>query len=140
MARKTQKYNAARTIATELNFRGDWDDQNALYQFLNEHHHVWDSKTGEWENYQAIPSYPPTDLLMIRVWTGTREESIAIARFLRHLLEQHTELDFIEQSEPYVCRPPKQNDYRVYLKFKKKPGQQLTELLDAVLGSSDNKK
>ncbi|MGK7925892.1 MAG: hypothetical protein AB4290_11700 [Spirulina sp.] len=76
MARKTQKYKAAIPVASKLGFVGDWDNQNEVYEFLNENYHVWNSTTGKWEDYQAEPSDPPTNVLMIRVWTGDREEAL----------------------------------------------------------------
>lgn len=129
MAKQTQKYKAAFPIASKLKFVGNWDDQNEVYQFLNERHYVWNSKNKQWEDYQAEPSNPPTNLLMIRVWTGDREESLQIARFLRYILER-AGLEYLKQSEPYPCRPPQQNDYRVYLEMKKKEGETFASLFD----------
>jgi len=108
----TQKYQGAlavaRTVATiHLN------DSKALYRSLNAHNWYWNSKVGVWE--RGSRAQKPTDLVRVRVWAATEVVEQAADDVAFSLLNSDYQL--VERSEPYVCRPPKQLESRIYLRF-----------------------
>ena len=107
--KQTKKYTKACEIAT-LNH----ETQDALYNQLNELGFFWDSKLQKWERDDRIAD-PPTDLIRIRVWAATDKVEQAAQCFIESA--QQYDLKFQEKTEPYKCRPPKQNESRIYLTF-----------------------
>ena len=107
--KQTKKYSKAYEIAT-LNH----ETQESLYKQLNKLGFFWDSKLQKWERDDRIAD-PPTDLIRIRVWAATDKVDGA-ASILIESAQQYG-LKFQEKTEPYKCRPPKQNESRIYLTF-----------------------
>lgn len=116
--RQTKKYSSAGKLAKSLNFAGDWNKQDEVYGFLQQNNYFWNSKTKEWKS--AGQAKPPTNLVELRALVGGESESILMGQLLKYIFERCW-LEFIKISPPYSYRPPNQNDYRVYLTFKKTP-------------------
>ena len=94
----------------------DHDDQEALYRALNTQGYYWDSKREVWERNHEPPD-PPTELLRIRVWAETSKVKAAANEVIA-TMEYTRMYEFLEMSELYACRPPKQLESRIYLTFK----------------------
>lgn len=107
--KQTKKYTKACEIATLTH-----ETQESLYQQLNELGFFWDSKLQQWERDDRIAD-PPTDLIRVRVWANTDK----VEQAAQCLIESAQEygLKFQEKTEPHKCRPPKQNESRIYLTF-----------------------
>lgn len=115
--RRTGKYVAAEAIAE----RFEWDlvlcdstNQNDLYNLLQKHGWMWDSKTGKWIYLPEIPATKPTQDVMVRVWTDLKKVDGAADKVVENM-----PMTLVERSEARVCRPPKQLEGRVYLRFRK---------------------
>lgn len=107
--KQTKKYQGALTLLTFPH-----QNQEQLYQELNRSGFFWNSKTQKWEHDNQVAD-PPSQVMRIRVWASTENiESLAVATI--ESLESYG-LKLLEKSEPYRCRPPKQNDSRIYLTF-----------------------
>lgn len=102
-------------IASTLEIH-DHDDQETLYRALNTQGYYWDSKREMWERNHEPPD-PPTDLVRIRVWAETSKVK-QMADLIIDEMEASRKCEFIERSEPYQCRPPKQLESRIYLTFR----------------------
>lgn len=113
MAKMTAKYRGAVAIARTINIPIT-DDQEALYAALGKANILWDKMQG-WCDVSQEPADQPSDLLRIRVWAKT-EDVEAQARLIVQALTKGGHR-LVEQSQPYVCRPPKQLESRVYLTF-----------------------
>lgn len=114
MPRLTAKYRAALETVRALR----WDDsgtQEELYARLEERLFAWDSKTKKWQELGKLPADPPTPLVMVRVWAETGKVEAAADTVQRAYEVMGYRL--VERSRAYVCRPPKQLESRVYLKF-----------------------
>lgn len=114
MPKLTVKYRLACECANSLQIEVS-ENQETLYRVLNEQGWYWDSSIQEWKQFTE-PADPPTELIRIRVWSD-RSRVEGAAYQLRVAMEEQGYI-FLEQSEPYACRPPKQLEYRVYLTFK----------------------
>lgn len=114
MPKQTRKYKTACELADQLNI-SDRTNQERLYHLLNEQNYYWDSGTQAWQLLQQ-DAKPPTELIHVRVLAeASRVEGAAYQ--VRLGLEEQGYI-FLEESEPYTCRPPKQLESRIYLSFK----------------------
>lgn len=107
--KQTKKYVGACETATLPH-----NTQEELYAELNRLGFFWNPKTQKWERNDQLAD-PPSKVVRIRVWAASHRVKQAAAALIESI-EQYG-LTFLEQSEPYVCRPPKQNDSRIYLTF-----------------------
>lgn len=107
--KQTKKYRGACEIMTFPH-----STQDELYQELNRLGWFWDSKLGRWERDDRIPE-DATTLIYIRVMTGKNCVDHA-AEVITEAVGQYG-LKRVAKSEAYICRPPKQNDARIYLQF-----------------------
>jgi hypothetical protein len=113
MPKMTAKYSAALQTA-RLAEIGPSDDQEVLYTDLQDNGYFWDSRLKRWEFTPEEDSDEPTPLILVRVWA---DEAIIheAADDLIRTNKRHWQL--VERSEPYRCRPPKQKEARIYLRF-----------------------
>lgn len=107
--KQTKKYKGACEIAT-LNHT----TQEDLYIQLNRLGFWWDAKKQIWERNDQLAE-PPSKLIKIRVWAATDRVERAAAAVIEAMASYG--LDFVEGSKPFQCRPPQQNDSRIYLMF-----------------------
>ncbi|GIK36602.1 MAG: hypothetical protein BroJett011_04350 [Chloroflexota bacterium] len=131
MPKMTAKYSSALVAARAATLSTN-GDQEALYQRLNAAGLWWDSKAGEWMNFNTLPANDPTPKLMIRVWAvgdQVNERADDIIKGLRGKFK------LIQRSGPYPCRPPQQKESRVYLEFLPDDGQRGT--LDEIVREND---
>jgi hypothetical protein len=111
----TKKYSAA--IRTAHNHRLPADEtrhQVELYGLLQDHGYFWDSVAGEWVHLPPEEALDPTPLVMIRVWAAADAVELAADEVVERL---RVNFNLVERSGPYPCRPPKQFESRIYLKF-----------------------
>ena len=112
--RQTRKYSQAVATATAqaISTAGD---QESLYQRLAEAGYFWDSGAGIWQYAEPTAADEPTPLIRVRVWAASeivaREAQREVADW------QARGYTLVERSDPYICRPPKQRESRVYLAF-----------------------
>lgn len=114
MPKQTRKYRTAVELADSLNIT-ERDNQERLYRLLNEASYYWDSASQAWQQLSQDAD-PPTDLIKVRVWAETSK--VAGAAYQLRVVMEETGYQFLEQSEPYSCRPPKQLESRIYMTFK----------------------
>lgn len=88
--------------------------QEELYTRLQKAGCFWNSDTKRWEEFDLEDADEPTKLIMVRVWADEEVIQEAADDVIR-TNKKHWEL--VERSEPFRCRPPKQREARVYLKF-----------------------
>ena len=107
--KQTQKYSQACHI---LIFPHNTQDE--LYSELNRLGWYWQPKQKKWER-DDTPAKEASNLIRIRVMAS----STKISEVAQHFIEASSDmgLKLIEQSEPYPCRPPCQNESRIYLTF-----------------------
>lgn len=111
----TAKYSAAiRTAHNHGLPAKDTRNQEELYTLLQTHNFFWDSNAQSWDYCEPAEADDPTPLILVRVW-GNAETVEAAAALLQQRMVLQWEL--VEKSPPYLCRPPKQKEARVYLKF-----------------------
>ena len=111
--RQTKKWIGACEISQELNI--SIENQERTYRELNENNYYWKSDYQKWILDETNPD-PATQLIKIRV--GAEHSKVeGVAYQLRIGLEEQGYI-FIEKSEPYKCRPPKQLESRIYLTFR----------------------
>lgn len=108
--RKTQKY----TKACEI-LKYPYQTQDELYAELNRLGYYWDSKKKVWIRDNTLPG-EATKLIHVRVWADATKVEDAAALFIENA--ESMGLELLEKSPPKPCRPPKQLESRVYLKFK----------------------
>jgi hypothetical protein len=113
MAKNTAKYRGAAAIAASKNIPIT-DDQEALYAALGKAGVLWDKMKG-WYDVSEEPADQPSDILRVRVWAKTEDVEAQARLIVRTLTSSGYRL--IEQSQPYICRPPKQLESRIYLSF-----------------------
>lgn len=115
MPKMTAKYSSALDI---VRFKGlkiaQNGNQEELYQALQKVGFFWDSNIKRWEEHDIEQAEEPTKLLMVRVWADA-EIVEDMADDLVRISKKWFEL--VEKSPVYPCRPPKQREGRVYLKF-----------------------
>jgi len=116
MPKATRKYLAAvgTAVGNKISLGNNPVEADEVYAVLNKAGFQWDSDQGKWIQLSAEPADPATELVMIRVWAETKEVDLAADRII-HNMERAYKL--VERSEPYTCRPPKQLESRIYLKF-----------------------
>lgn len=107
--KRTQKYSQACQILTFPH-----KTQEELYSELNRLGWYWHSQKKEWMR-DDTPAKQATNLIRVRVWTGTTKVEQAAELFVENA--EDNGLRLIEKSTPYACRPPNQNDSRIYLTF-----------------------
>lgn len=120
MPKMTVKYAAALNVAERhyIGFnRAQETDQNSLYTRLQESGYFWDSTLKHWEYHEPADADAPTPLVMLRVWADGEILEEAVNDLLTLIKRSKLPWDLIEKSPPYGCRPPKQREGRVYLKF-----------------------
>lgn len=116
MPKRTIKYTSALQIVEVA-----WlnppvkPSQEELYSFLNSQNYFWDSKSQQWQF--AEPAQEATQLVRLRVWASSDKVS-EIAKGVKAGMKV-SGYELLEESKPYVCRPPQQNDSRIYLTFRK---------------------
>lgn len=104
--RQTKKYASACEILTFPHVT-----QEQLYQELNRLGWFWDSKKQQWIRDDRIAE-APSKLIKIRLWAN-KDKVEQIADVLQEALAPYG-LKVIEKSELCLCRPPQQNDARIY--------------------------
>jgi hypothetical protein len=115
MPKLTKKYSAALDAAYALQIQIP-KDQETLYELIEKNGHQWDSDQGAWIDLANEPAEDPTPLLMVRVWADAEiVEEYADLIELKIIKSKQAKL--IERSKVYLCRPPKQLEGRIYLKF-----------------------
>lgn len=119
MPKMTAKYSSALTVARRegvgANVTGA-TPQETLYTRLQERGYFWNSDRKEWERHEISEANPPMEGISIRVWAATEHANKA-AQAVAFALGRVYGWRLVETSEPYQCRPPKQLESRVYLKF-----------------------
>lgn len=114
MPKMTAKYKSALELGHQLGCTIS-TVQKALYLQLNELGYFWDSEEQDWV-VSTEPVNPPSTLVRVRVWAaGDRVEEEA-RRIAEIMIEAH-DYQLVEKSQQYPCRPPNQNDSRMYLTF-----------------------
>lgn len=110
--KQTQKYSKATSL---LKF--PHSNQEQLYSELNRLGWWWDSKIKEWKRDDRIAN-AATDVIKLRVWASSQK----VEQVTQLLIESLDDigLELIEKSAPYQCRPPQQNDSRIYLTLRDK--------------------
>lgn len=118
MPKATRKYTAAIETAHKagLTQPGGWaTNQEDVYQALNQAGYHWNSETNAWEQWTDEPADQPTEFVMVRVWAAAETVGDVTDDLVRAMRKAGARL--MERSNPYPCRPPKQQEARVYLKF-----------------------
>lgn len=87
--------------------------QEQLYQALQSAGYFWDSAGKKWVYHAPAEAHDPTPLVMVRVWADAE----IVEEAADEVVERLARFTLIERSTPYPCRPPKQLESRVYLKF-----------------------
>ncbi|MEM9543761.1 MAG: hypothetical protein AAGA60_30280 [Cyanobacteria bacterium P01_E01_bin.42] len=82
-----------------------------LYDILTDRSYSWDTKEKEW-NY--VESKPPSEIIKVRVMTGGKERTARLGDEVAEALKA-AGFRALETSKLFPCRPPKKNDYRVYI-------------------------
>jgi hypothetical protein len=128
--KNTEKFRKAVDRYYQLKSPEKYSTQDELYSLLNSHNYYWDSKNKLWE-LEETPD-PPSELVKIRVMAARdRVKTIVNDLSVEGLV-------LVETSDPYPCRPPKQNDSRIYLTFKQtsRESENKPNPYDVVLGSN----
>ena len=107
--KRTKKYTEACEILTFPH-----STQQELYSELNRLGYYWNSKKKMWERDERL-SKPASKLIKIRVWCGSNEIENITNAIVDNL--EDAGLQLLERSDSYPCRPPQQNDSRIYLTF-----------------------
>lgn len=116
MPKQTRKYATACELADQLNIDSrDRSNQERLYRLLNEQGYYWDAGSQRWQQLNQDAD-PPTDLIKVRVWA--EDSKVRGAAYQMRVALKDQGYVFLEQSEPYPCRPPKQLESRIYLTFR----------------------
>ncbi|MFO7032490.1 hypothetical protein B9T07_22850 [Limnospira fusiformis CCALA 023] len=109
MIRLTRKYRLAIEIAPNFSH----SDRDSLYSHLVGMGYWWNGQA--WAFVEPEDSHPPSSVIRIRVMTASK----LVAKVATELAERF-ELDgytLSDTSRVYPCRPPNNNDGRVYLTF-----------------------
>lgn len=121
MPRMTAKYKSATELARRWPGAAIYGDQEALYAALQEQGFFWDSAKKRWDEHDIELADEPTRLILLRVWADEEIAEEAADDVIRSTAKF---FELIERSTPYRCRPPKQREVRIYLKFLPKKGKQ----------------
>jgi hypothetical protein len=119
MAKMTKKYSAAINVALKKNIPPT-PKQDDMYAALEAVGIIWDSSQGAWNDTSNVPAEPASEVLRVRVWAKTEDVETQAGQVMQALISSG--YVFLERSRPYVCRPPKQLESRVYLSFMKVRG------------------
>ena len=114
--KQTEKLRKAEQLYQQLGLKEKYSNQEQLYNLLIANNYFWESDNKRWSKGEAAD--PPSELIRIRVWAAS-DVIESVAEILAEALPQY-DLKLIEKSKPYVCRPPKQNEHRIYLIFEDK--------------------
>lgn len=114
MPKLTRKYKTALSLANQLDI-SERDNQERLYRLLNEAGYFWDASTQAWQQL-TTDADPPTELIRVRVWAESSK--VSGAAYQMRVAMEEIGYQFLDQSDPYPCRPPKQLESRIYLTFK----------------------
>lgn len=93
------------------------DNQEMLYTDLQKKGYYWDSSIKQWEYHEPAEANEPTPLIMLRVWADGEVIEEAANDLINLIKRSKLPWELIEQSDIYGCRPPKQREGRIYLKF-----------------------
>lgn len=107
--KQTKKYTSACSRLTISH-----STQEQLYQELNRLGWFWDKKQQQWVRDERVAE-SPSKLIKFRIWAG-KDKVEEISSILQEALLPYG-INLLEKSEPYLCRPPQQNDARVYTTF-----------------------
>ena len=127
--KQTKKFVAACQKAIDLKIfaRGTKvENQEWVYQKLMEHGVFWDSKISKWVEFQKEPANAPTPMIRVRIWGETGEKLDEAVRLVKGAFANGFEV--VNQSLPYVCRPPQQLESRIYLEFRRTQAMSQDEL------------
>lgn len=115
MPRMTAKYKSAIQKAHNQNLPAiETNNQEELYALLQQHGFFWNSDSKVWEEFDIQDADDATKLIMVRVWADAEIVEEAADEIVGKVKRQW---EIVERSQPYQCRPPKQREARVYLKF-----------------------
>jgi len=114
MPKMTAKYSRALGVARLLKIEFT-EDQESLYSKIQSNGWMWDSKAQIWMELAEEPADEPTEMIMLRVWTDA-EITNEVADLVQGAMK-FAGCRLLERSELYRCRPPKQLEGRIYLKF-----------------------
>lgn len=120
MPKMTAKYSTALSVARREKIPTT-DNQEQLYSRLQEDGWYWNSDRKEWEHHDPTDADDPTPFVLVRVWADeeiAQEVADDVIKGMKRLY------NLVERSEPYRCRPPKQREARVYLRFMPKAKEQ----------------
>lgn len=124
MPKMTAKYSTALAVARREGVGANVNAPNAqeaLYSRLQEIGYFWNSDAKEWEHHATADANPPMEGISVRVWAAT-EHAAKAGQAVAFAMGRVYGWKLVEVSEPYQCRPPKQLESRVYLKFM--PGEE----------------
>ena len=107
--KRTQKYSQACGILTFPH-----STQEELYQELNRLGWYWQPSQKQWIRDEREAN-PATNLIKVRIWAASDKVNDAAQHFVEASSDMGLRL--IEQSQSYPCRPPNQNESRIYLTF-----------------------
>ncbi len=107
--KQTEKYSQASKVLTFPH-----SSQDELYSELNRLGWFWDSKVKKWERDDR-PALEESKLIKIRILASARKVEQAAELLIEN--SRNMGLGLLEKSEMYPCRPPNQNDARIYLSF-----------------------
>jgi hypothetical protein len=112
--RRTKKYVAAESFFRGAGIRISGDAEE-MYQTMADHGYQWNSESGTWDDWGAMPRDQPTELIRVRAWARAEAVEMVADGITEAMLAAG--LVLVERSKPYPCRPPKQLESRVYLTF-----------------------
>ena len=113
MPKMTAKYSGALAVARreKLSTSGT---QEEIYDRLTRGGWWWNSDRKEWEYHEIKESDAPTPFVLVRVWADEEIVQEVADDTIKALKKIY---NLIERSEAYRCRPPKQREARIYLRF-----------------------
>lgn len=133
MARRTKKYIAAQAAARHYGLSSRGENQQ-LYDRLQGNNLWWNGQT--WQ--KGLPPKPATKIIRIRVMAAADVVSGHADKLSELLQEEGYQL--LDMSAPCSCRPPRQQDSRVYIQCLSPELQQSSgskpKITDAVLGGN----
>jgi hypothetical protein len=107
--KKTKKYSKATELLTFPH-----NNQEELYQELNRLGYYWDALDKKWIRDERLAN-PPKQGVDIRVWADKDYTEEHAETLVQLFLKNGYRLS--NRSGTYPCRPPKQNESRIYLSF-----------------------
>lgn len=120
MPKQTKKFVAAQVQLSRLGVSASGYDQEQDYRKLSELGYQWDSTKGKWVRLDSQPAKPASQVTRVRVWAASHDVQRAADDVLSAMQARGYQL--VEVSTPYPCRPPQQNDSRVYITLIKSGG------------------